>query len=72
MKKLVLILGILFATSFSFANKSNTEKNSKVTNASPSFCWSFADAVEANHCGYVGCDTDWWFYAYDNCMEQAQ
>ncbi len=72
MKKLVLVLILAFG----FVNLSNAKQESssvlqsinKLESVPPSTCWTIADAIEARHCGYVGCDGEWWLYAYDECM----
>jgi hypothetical protein len=45
-----------------------TDKNDTIKKVDPEFCWVFANAVEANNCGYVGCNYDVWEYAFGECM----
>jgi hypothetical protein len=62
MKKIVLI------AVFAFMSVSFTDKNDTIKKVDPEFCWVFANAVEANNCGYVGCNYDVWEYAFGECM----
>jgi len=74
MKKIILIISLVI-TSLFFLNANSkqlsnqnipTPKNLEVVD--PYFCWDFANAVEADYCGYVGCNYDIWEYAFANCM----
>ena len=67
-------LTVLFFMSFTAEPVIKTEKIEPVKQltymkkADPYLCAKFADAVEVAHCGYSGCDPDWWRYAYKTCM----
>ncbi len=66
MKKLVLILVLLFG----FVSLTNANQVKNLLSNGPGeedHCWEIANAIEAEHCGYVGCDYDWWAYAFEFC-----
>jgi len=72
MKKLVLILGMLFAT-ISVVNANKTVTINKDTAEKTLFvgyydCWDAANDAEAEYCGYVGCNFDYWVGYFDACV----
>ncbi len=70
MKKLVLILILAFG----FVSLGNAKQESKVPQSINKYyyidpvCWEIADAIEAVHCGYVGCDDRYWVQVYLLCV----
>jgi len=80
MKKVLgSFLTVLFVIGFMYgnitiSNTETTDDNITSTKVLPveNHCWEIADAIEEAHCGYVGCDGEWWVYAYETCLEYTK
>jgi len=73
MKKLVLLLILVFG----FVSSTNANQEMNLIHPSPNKVivdnyWIIAEAIEAVHCGYVGCDYDWFVYAFEACENSLQ
>ena len=62
MKKVILVVAMVFATS----SLVNAESN-KTIEKMKADCWSKADSAEQAFCGSVGCSDDFWLGYMDAC-----